>query len=203
MSLTLHYHPLASFCWKVLIALYENGTPFKPHLVDLGDPEAAAAFKALWPIRKFPVLEDDATGSMIPESTTIIEYLDQHYPGQHAAHSGRPRRGAQRPLHRPALRSLRASADAEDHDRPAAAGRQERSARRRGGQSHLAHRARHPREGHGHQNLGHGRGVHACRLRGAARRCSTATWRCRSRLRTRTSPPTWRACSSGHPSRAC
>jgi glutathione S-transferase len=81
MSLTLYYHPLASFCWKALIALYENGTPFKPQIVDLGDPEAAAAFKALWPIRKFPVLEDDATGSMIPESTTIIEYLEQHYPG--------------------------------------------------------------------------------------------------------------------------
>ncbi len=27
MSLTLHYHPLASFCWKALIALYENETP--------------------------------------------------------------------------------------------------------------------------------------------------------------------------------
>ena len=24
MSLTLHYHPLASYCWKALIALYEN-----------------------------------------------------------------------------------------------------------------------------------------------------------------------------------
>jgi glutathione S-transferase len=28
MSLTLYYHPLSSFCWKVLIALYENDTPF-------------------------------------------------------------------------------------------------------------------------------------------------------------------------------
>src|SRR5262245_12098662 len=82
MSLTLYYHPLASFCWKALIALYENGTPFTPHLVDLGDPEAAAAFRALWPIRKFPVLVDNDTGSMIPESTTIIEYLEQHYPGR-------------------------------------------------------------------------------------------------------------------------
>ena len=26
MSLTLHYHPLSSFCWKALIALYENDT---------------------------------------------------------------------------------------------------------------------------------------------------------------------------------
>jgi glutathione S-transferase len=81
MALKLHYHPLASFCWKTLIALYENGTAFQPNLVDLGNSEAAAAFKTLWPIRKFPVLEDTASGAMIPESTTIIEFLDQHYPG--------------------------------------------------------------------------------------------------------------------------
>lgn len=41
MSLKLHFHPLSSFCWKALIALYENDTPFTPHLVDLGNPEAA------------------------------------------------------------------------------------------------------------------------------------------------------------------
>jgi len=34
MSLTLHFHPLASFCHKALIALYENATPFTPNLVD-------------------------------------------------------------------------------------------------------------------------------------------------------------------------
>ena len=33
MALTLHFHPLASFCWKALIALYENDTPFTPNLV--------------------------------------------------------------------------------------------------------------------------------------------------------------------------
>ena len=84
MSLTLYYHPLASFCWKALIPLYENGTPFKPHLVDLGDAEAAAAFKAIWPIRKFPVLRDDAKNRTVAELTTIIEYLAQHYPGRTA-----------------------------------------------------------------------------------------------------------------------
>ena len=31
MSLTLHFHPLASYCWKALIALYENDTPFTPN----------------------------------------------------------------------------------------------------------------------------------------------------------------------------
>jgi glutathione S-transferase len=37
MSLTLYYHPLSLFCWKVLIALYENDTPFTPQLADLGN----------------------------------------------------------------------------------------------------------------------------------------------------------------------
>ena len=81
MSLTLHFHPLSSFCQKVLVALYENGTPFKPNIVDLADPASAAALKALWPIGKFPVLRDDARDLTIPESSIIIEYLAEHYPG--------------------------------------------------------------------------------------------------------------------------
>jgi glutathione S-transferase len=44
MSLTLYFHPLSSFCQKALIALYENDTPFAPHLVDLGDEASRAAF---------------------------------------------------------------------------------------------------------------------------------------------------------------
>lgn len=81
MSLTLHFHPLASYCWKVLIALYENGTPFTPHLVDLADAAARDALTALWPIRRFPVLRDEARDKTVPESTIIIEYLAQHHPG--------------------------------------------------------------------------------------------------------------------------
>jgi len=81
MSLTLHFHPLASYCWKALIALYENDTPFTPHKVDLGNPAERAALLKLWPIGKFPVLGDDARGQTVPESSIIIEYLDRHYPG--------------------------------------------------------------------------------------------------------------------------
>ncbi|WP_088342965.1 MULTISPECIES: glutathione S-transferase family protein [Rhodomicrobium] len=81
MPLTLYYHPLASYCHKVLIALYENETPFTPHLVDLGDPEARAKFAALWPLAKMPVLRDEAKDRTVPESSIIIEYLEQHYPG--------------------------------------------------------------------------------------------------------------------------
>jgi glutathione S-transferase len=82
MSLKLYFHPLASFCHKALIALYENDTAFEPHIVDLGDAAQAAAFKAIWPIRKFPVLRDDDRDRTIPESSIIIEYLDQHRPGR-------------------------------------------------------------------------------------------------------------------------
>jgi glutathione S-transferase len=81
MALTLYFHPLSSFCQKALIALYENGTPFTPQKVDLMDEKESAAFKQLWPVGKFPVLRDNKNGKTIPESTTIIEYLAQHYPG--------------------------------------------------------------------------------------------------------------------------
>src|SRR5712672_3673600 len=82
MSLTLHFHPLASFCWKALIALYENDTPFAPNIGDLGNAAERAALLKLWPIGKFPVLRDDARDQTVPESSIIIEYLDRHYPGR-------------------------------------------------------------------------------------------------------------------------
>ena len=82
MSLTLYFHPLSSFCQKALIALYENDTPFKGQLVNLGDETSRTEFKKIWPIGKFPVLRDEARNQTIPESSIIIEYLAQHYPGK-------------------------------------------------------------------------------------------------------------------------
>src|SRR6202022_4566599 len=82
MSLTLHFHPLASYCHKVLIALYESDTPFTPNMVDLSNEIERAALLKLWPIGKFPVLGDDTRNQTIPESTIIIEYLDRYYPGR-------------------------------------------------------------------------------------------------------------------------
>ncbi|TIS87396.1 glutathione S-transferase family protein [Mesorhizobium sp.] len=81
MFLTMHLHPLASFCWKPLIALYENGTPFTSVIVDLGNEQSRAAFLKLWPVGKMPVLRDEALGRTVPESTIVIEYLNAHYPG--------------------------------------------------------------------------------------------------------------------------
>lgn len=80
MSLTLYYHPLSSFCWKTLIALYEAELPFEARLVNLGDPADRAAFQAVWPLAKFPVLRDAARGETVPESSVVIDYLAQHYP---------------------------------------------------------------------------------------------------------------------------
>jgi glutathione S-transferase len=82
MPLTLYFHPLASYCWKVLIALYENDIPFTPSQIDLGNPAERAALVKLWGIGKFPVLRDDARNETVPESSVIIEYLDSHYRGR-------------------------------------------------------------------------------------------------------------------------
>jgi glutathione S-transferase len=82
MSLKLYFHPLASFCHKALIALYENGIAFEPIVVDLGDEASSRAFKAVWPMAKMPVLRDEARDRIVAESTIIIEYLDAHYPGR-------------------------------------------------------------------------------------------------------------------------
>lgn len=80
MTLTLYYHPLSSFCWKALIALYEADIAFAPQLVNLGDPADRAAFQAVWPLAKFPVLRDEARGRTVPESTIIVDYLARTEP---------------------------------------------------------------------------------------------------------------------------
>jgi glutathione S-transferase len=81
MQITLHYHPLASYCWKALIALYESDISFERNIVDLSDPAQRAALLAISPFGKFPVLEvDDGSPRIILESTLIIEYLARHIP---------------------------------------------------------------------------------------------------------------------------
>jgi glutathione S-transferase len=65
----------------VLIALYENDTPFEARLVDLSDPAVVAAFKTLWPTAKMPLLVDKARDRTVPETSIIIEYLQTAYPG--------------------------------------------------------------------------------------------------------------------------
>jgi glutathione S-transferase len=77
MTLTLYAHPFSSYCQKVLIALYENRTPFALRM--LGEAEADAEHAALWPLKRMPVLVDD--GETVLESSIIIEHLGLHHPG--------------------------------------------------------------------------------------------------------------------------
>ena len=81
MSLTLHAHPLSSYCHKVLIALYELDAPFELKFLNLGDETERNAFHALWPIGKMPVLEDKGAGLALPETSIIIDYLNRRFGG--------------------------------------------------------------------------------------------------------------------------
>jgi glutathione S-transferase len=77
--LTLHYHPLSSYCHKVLIALDMLGIDLDKRLLNLGDPAERAAHLALWPTGKMPLLVDQ--GQPIPETSIIIEYVQRHHAG--------------------------------------------------------------------------------------------------------------------------
>lgn len=77
--LALYGHPFSSYCWKALIALYANDTPFEFRMVDAQHPDWLETVGRAGPLGKFPVLEDGE--HLIFESTTIIEYLDRHFPG--------------------------------------------------------------------------------------------------------------------------
>lgn len=77
MSLALYAHPFSSYCQKVLMALWENDTPFAYRHME--EPGVADELAGLWKLRKFPVLVDGAT--TIVETSIIIEYLDLHHRG--------------------------------------------------------------------------------------------------------------------------
>ena len=79
MPMLLYAHPFSSYCQKVLIALYENGTPFEWRLLAPGDEQVAAEHAALWPLRRMPVLVDD--GRAVVEASIIIEHLGLEHPG--------------------------------------------------------------------------------------------------------------------------
>ena len=90
MSFELYYHPIASYCWKALIALYEAEIPFEKRLVDLADPAQRARFLELTLLGKFPLLRDSETNRCIPESTIVIEYLALRAPSAARLFLGTP-----------------------------------------------------------------------------------------------------------------
>jgi len=76
----LYAHPFSSYCQKVLIALYENETPFELCLLAPGDERVAAEHEALWPLKRMPVLVD--RGRTVVEASIIVEHLALHHPGR-------------------------------------------------------------------------------------------------------------------------
>lgn len=79
MALELFAHPFSSYCQKVLIALYENATPFTFRMLAPGEDGTLAEWAALWPIKRFPVLVDE--GRPVMEASVIVEHLGIHHPG--------------------------------------------------------------------------------------------------------------------------
>lgn len=80
MSLTLYAHPFSSYCQKVLVALYENATPFAYRQLGPEYPAAGAEWAQLWPLKRMPVLVDGETP--VFESSVIIEHLGLFHPGK-------------------------------------------------------------------------------------------------------------------------
>jgi glutathione S-transferase len=73
MSLALYGHLFSSYTQKVLIALYENGTPFEFRSIGPDTPQHVAEWLRRWPLRKFPLLLDGERE--VVEISIIIEYL--------------------------------------------------------------------------------------------------------------------------------
>lgn len=82
MPLSLYYHPLSSFCHKVLIALYERDIEFDGRVINLADHADRAELQAIWPFAKFPVIRDHTRKRDLAEASIIIEYLDRRFPGE-------------------------------------------------------------------------------------------------------------------------
>jgi glutathione S-transferase len=79
MALVLYGHLFSSYTQKVLMALYENGTPFEFRSIGPDTPEHSAEWARRWPLRKFPLLVDGPRN--VVETSIIIEYLQLAHPG--------------------------------------------------------------------------------------------------------------------------
>ena len=73
-----YHHPISTYSLKAHAALLEKEIEFEAVIVNLGDTVAHDEYRQIYPLGKVPVLEQ-ADGHLIPESTIIIEYLDDRY----------------------------------------------------------------------------------------------------------------------------
>src|SRR3954464_13214089 len=75
----LYYNPLSTYSQKVMIAFNEKGIAYTPEFVDLTSPDARAAYGDISPLGKVPFLKPSEDWQ-VPESTSIIEYLEDKFP---------------------------------------------------------------------------------------------------------------------------
>jgi glutathione S-transferase len=78
-AMKLYYNPLSTYSQKVMIAFHEKGIAYQPEIVDLMSPEGRTAYEKVNPIGKVPFLKPSEDW-MVPESTSIIEYLEDKFP---------------------------------------------------------------------------------------------------------------------------
>jgi glutathione S-transferase len=77
--LELFAHPFSSYCWKVLIALWENELPFQYRPLGPEHRGNGERWARLWPMCKMPLLLDGERTVM--ETSVIIEHLQTFHPG--------------------------------------------------------------------------------------------------------------------------
>ncbi len=75
----LHHLPLSPYCRKVRLVLAEKRLPFDTRIEKVW--ERRAEYLEMNPAGTVPTLEED-NGLIIPDSSVILEYLDEAYPDQ-------------------------------------------------------------------------------------------------------------------------
>ena len=79
-NLALSWKTLDPLTWEIKLrpgVVFHNGAPFTAEMVNLGDPDARAAYAALWPTCKIPLLQDGADGL---EGQEVLALLDEDPP---------------------------------------------------------------------------------------------------------------------------
>ena len=204
MSLTLHFHPLASFCWKVLIALYETETPFESIIVDLGEetltggvPEAVAG-------RQDAGADRHGARHDVPESDHHHRISRNLLSGPQRTHSGRSWTW---PAARGSPTASTTSTCTSRCRRSSATGCGLQGSKDPFGveqaRATLGDRLRHDRRGHGLEALGDGRGLHAGRLRRVSRALLRQQGRAFPRQLRQPRPLSRAADASARPCSAC
>lgn len=77
--LALYGHPFSAYSWKAQIALDEKGVAYELKTIEPDQPAHGERLRALWPVGKWPVIEDG--GKVTIESSIVIEHVDLHHSG--------------------------------------------------------------------------------------------------------------------------